>query len=227
MPPPLLLPGPFSSARTRRFGASPRIVRGKQIRRSQGTDYKCEFGWGICVSHKKMNDNELILAELRKIGAWADTQRKITKWSLIAVAVCIPAMIVFGIVMESRWKTNMEEIQTPEKPSPSWNDVDWNVRRSNPDEAIRIGQELIQKTPQYPEGHHRLTSAYLAVGKIEKAREHYARAFRLFPSEENEKLLIAMDKRIKEANPEDGAANGRRKPRSETTRTSSADGTRR
>jgi hypothetical protein len=41
-----------------------------------------------------MNDDESILAELRKIGAWADTQRKITRWSLLAVAVAVPAVIV-------------------------------------------------------------------------------------------------------------------------------------
>jgi len=46
-----------------------------------------------------------------------------------------------------------------------------------------------------------LAGAYLAAGKIEKAREHYAEAFRLFPSEENEKLLIAIEKRSKQRVP--------------------------
>ena len=158
-----------------------------------------------------MNDNETILAELRKIGAWADMQRKITKWSFIVIAALIPAMIVFGIVMEKRFTTTMEDISSHEKPEkPTWSDVDWKIRRAEFDEAIRLGEELIQRTPQYPEGHHRLASAYLAAGKIEKARAHYAEAFRLFPSEENEKLLIAIDKRSKAKNPQprDGAADG-------------------
>src|SRR6267142_6595537 len=157
-----------------------------------------------------MNDDESILAELRKIGAWADMERKITRWSLIAVAVAVPAMIVIGIVMEHRLNRSMEDLTAPAKSEkPTWSDVDWNIRRAELEEAIRIGEALIQKTPQYPEGHHRLASAYLAAGKIEKAREHYAQAFHLFPSEENEKLLIAIDKRIKEGNPQpDGAANG-------------------
>ena len=46
-----------------------------------------------------MNDNELILAELRKISAWADMQRKTTKWSLIALVIFLPAMALFGVVM--------------------------------------------------------------------------------------------------------------------------------
>src|SRR2546426_12144 len=111
-----------------------------------------------------MNDNESILAELRRIGAWADMQRKITKWSFIVMAVLIPAMIVFGIVIVKREAASMENTLSPQK----------------------------------PEGHQRLASAYLAAGKAEQARQHYAQAFQLFPSEENEKLLIAIDKRIKQ-----------------------------
>jgi len=175
-----------------------------------------------------MNDNESILAELRKISAWADMQRKITKWAFIAIAVLIPAMIIFGIVMEKRLTADVENISSAEKPEkPGWSDVDWKIRRTEFDEAIRIGEELIQRTPQYPEGHHRLASAYLAVGKTEQAREHFEQAFRLFPSEENEKLLIAMEKRIKEMKSEPvGAAKGSRPIGSETNGTSTAAGSR-
>ena len=160
-----------------------------------------------------MNDNESILAELRRIGAWADMQRKITKWSFIVIAILIPAMIIFGIVMIKRETASMEETLAPQKlEKPTWSDVDWKIRHAELDEAIRIGEELIQKTPQYPEGHQRLASAYLAAGKTEQAREHYAQAFQLFPSQENEQLLIAIDKRIKEGNPQpNGAANGSRR----------------
>ena len=176
-----------------------------------------------------MNNDETILAELRKIGAWADMQRKITKWSFIVIAVFIPVMIIFGVVMEKRLNKSMEEVSSHEKPEkPTWSDVDWNIRRANLDEAVRIGEELIQKTAQYPEGHQRLAAAYLAAGKIEKAREHYAQAFHLFPSEENERLLVAIERRIKEGNPQpNGAANGSQPFRSETNSTSSAAGSRR
>jgi tetratricopeptide (TPR) repeat protein len=146
-----------------------------------------------------MNDNESILAELRRIGAWADMQRKITKWSLGFVAIFVPGLIIFGIVMENRLKTTMEDIGSPQKTEkPTWSDVDRNVRRANPDEAIRVGEELIQKMPQYAEGHYRLAAAYLAEGKLEQARQHFAQAFHLFPSKENESSLTAIERRIKE-----------------------------
>ena len=173
-----------------------------------------------------MNDNEPILAELRKISAWADMQRKMTKWSLIFIALFIPALIIFGVIMQHHLKTTVDDVNSEEKQN--WYDVDRNVRGGDFDKAIRIGEELILKTPQYPEAHRRLAGAYLAAGKVEKAREHYADAFRLFPSEENEKLLMAIERRSKAENPQpNGAAKRNQSIRAETNSTSSAAGSRR
>jgi tetratricopeptide (TPR) repeat protein len=146
-----------------------------------------------------ISDNAEILAELRKISAWADLQRRITKWSLIFLAVFIPVVAGIGILMERSLKTNLESSVSPRQPD--WYDVERNVRVGDFEKAIAIGEELIQKTPQYPEAHQRLAGAYLASGNLEKAREHYSEAFRLFPSEENEKLLGAIEKRIKADKP--------------------------
>jgi tetratricopeptide (TPR) repeat protein len=138
-------------------------------------------------------DDELVLAELRKISAWADLQRRITKWSFIFLAVFIPALIAFVFLMEQRVKSSLED--APPRQKMDWYEVDQNVRQGDFDKALAIGEELIIKTPLYPEAHQRLGGAYLAAGKLDKAREHYAEAFRLFPSEENEKLLNAIEKR--------------------------------
>src|SRR5258708_36188924 len=97
-----------------------------------------------------MDDNEPVLAELKKISAWADVQRRITKWSLVAVAVFVPALLIGGIVLENRLNAHVEDVtRQGETEQPSWSDVDWNVRRADLDKAIRIGEELIQKMPQY------------------------------------------------------------------------------
>jgi tetratricopeptide (TPR) repeat protein len=146
-----------------------------------------------------MDDNESILAELRKISAWAESQRRMTKWSLVIVVVVMAVTLAFAVLWELHEKTSLEATTAlPKAEDMTWGDVDSNVRRANPDEAIRIGEELIQKMPNYAEGHRRLASAYLAAGKVEQAREHFVQAFHLFPSEENEKLLAAIEKRIKE-----------------------------
>jgi tetratricopeptide (TPR) repeat protein len=148
-----------------------------------------------------MNDNDAILAELRKISAWAEWQRKISRRSLIFLAVFFPAIIVAAIiasiVADKEIKTTIAQVDAA-----SWYDVDRDVRSGNYDTAIRIGEELIQKTAQDPDAHRRLANAYLAAGKLDKAREHFAEAVRLFPSEENEKSLAAMDARIKAGEPQ-------------------------
>jgi len=118
-------------------------------------------------------------------------------------------------------ETKLEGIVSKE--TPDWYDVDQNVRRGDFDKAIQLGETLILKTPQYPEAHRRLAGAYLAAGNVEESRKHYAEAFRLFPSDENEKLLSAIEKRSKAENPQpDSAANGSQPIRSATNRTSSA-----
>jgi tetratricopeptide (TPR) repeat protein len=146
-----------------------------------------------------MNDNEAILAQLRMISASAEMQRKITKWMLVFLAMFIPALIGLGILLAQRASSNLED--TPPRQKSDWYEVERNVRVGDFDKAIGLGEELILKTPQYPEAHTRLAGAYLAAGKLDKAREHYAEAFRLFPCEENEKLLAAIDKRTNAEKP--------------------------
>jgi len=147
----------------------------------------------------RMNENEEIVAELRKISAWADLQRRITKWSIIFLAVLIPGAIGIGIMVEQRFKTNLETKGSPRQPD--WYEVEQNIRLGDFEKATAMGEELILKTPQYPDAHKRLAGAYLASGNLEKAREQYAEAFRLFPSEENEKLLNAIEKRMRADKP--------------------------
>lgn len=145
-----------------------------------------------------MQENELILAELRTISSWAAMNKKVTKWSLIFLAIFIPSMIVLGTLLEKNLGKEVKGIRTREEET--WYDVNWSISNGSPSEAIRIGEKLISRTPLYPEGHRALGHAYLAAGKVEKALEHFAEAFRLLPSKENEELVDALEKRMKSDN---------------------------
>jgi len=101
--------------------------------------------------------------------------------------------------MDRPSQANLESSPSPHQFD--WYDVERSVRLGDFEKAIAVGEELIVKTPQYPQAHQRLAGAYLAAGNLEKAREHYSESFRLFPSEENEKLLSAIEKRIKAEKP--------------------------
>lgn len=158
-----------------------------------------------------MNDNELILAELRKISAWADIQRRSSKWSLLVLVVFLSGAYVFGPQAVDFWVDRTTKRET------RWYDVESNVDLGDFDSAIRIGEEFVQKTPLHPDAHQRLAGAYLAAGKLPEARKHYAEAYRLFPSEQNEKKVIAIDKRIQaESSRSDDNANAGQPIPSET-----------
>lgn len=146
----------------------------------------------------RMADHD-VLAELRKISAWADLQRKMTKWLLGFLAGLVPITIL--LFMAINRLPNLTPASDPSPHATDWYDVDRSVRMGDFEKAIAIGEELILKMPQYPEAHERLGRAYLAAGKVEKAKEQFAEAFRLFPSEENEKLLSAIEKRIRAESP--------------------------
>lgn len=158
-----------------------------------------------------MNDNELILAELRKISAWADFQRRSGKWSLVVLVVFFSGMYAIGPRAVEFW------LDRTTKREDRWYDVESNVELGDFDNAIRIGEESVQKTPLHPEAHQRLAGAYLAAGRLPEARKHYAEAYRLFPSEQNEKKVIAIDKRIQaESSRSDDNANAGQPIPSET-----------
>ena len=135
-----------------------------------------------------------ILAELRNISVLADLQRKTTRRSLIFLTLYLPAVMGIFMLFDRQLNTNLGT--NPPAHQSDWSDVDRNVRQGDFDKGIAIGEELLLKTPQSAETHEHLAQTYLAAGNLEKAKEHYAEAFRLFPSEENERLLSAVERRI-------------------------------
>lgn len=145
---------------------------------------------------QNMNDTEHILAELKKQTALAESARKTNKWSLVFLAIFLFALPVivylFGPGQRGRG--------APEQ-ALNWYDVKHSAMRLDFDKAIQIGEKLILKTPQYPEAHRQLADAYLAAGDANKAGQHYAEAFRLFPSRENGELVAAIEERIKSGTP--------------------------
>ena len=97
--------------------------------------------------------------------------------------------------MEQKTNRSLEELRSP-KETLAWCDVERKIRVAELNKAIEIGETLIKKTPLYPDGHRALAGAYLAAGQLEKARQHYAEAYRLFPDKDNESALEAINKRI-------------------------------
>ena len=138
-----------------------------------------------------MNNDDAILAELKKISAWSEQQRKMSRLATIMVAIAIPLVIVLGIVADYDVKSTIARVDAP-----TWYDVDRDARAGDFDKALQVGEDLMKKAPWDPDAHRRLGNVYLAAGKTEKAKEQYEITCLLFPSEENQKLREAIVKRI-------------------------------
>ena len=139
------------------------------------------------------HENEM-LAHIEKIAAWADTQRKMSKWMMIFMATFIPLVVLIAVVAESRINNDTDEVEKPE----AWSSVSRAVTKGDLEEAIRVGKIMLQKTPDYEYGHYRLAYIYLSAGNLEQSRHHFEEVYRIFPSEENKKGLEAINKRIKQ-----------------------------
>ena len=112
-----------------------------------------------------MNDNEAILVELRKISAWAELQRKMSRWALNFCCDLFSVIDPFQLCDDHEIKTTIAQVDAA-----SWYDADRNVRSGDYAKALQIGEDLIKKTAQDPDAHRRLANAYLAAGKIDKSQ---------------------------------------------------------
>lgn len=142
----------------------------------------------------EMNKDDQLLAEVRKISAYAEMQKKVTKWSLIIVSILVPIIIVVGFVTDRAFKKKIETITTTAIEPKDWYDVDRLTRRGDITQAIHVAEAMIQKMPRYTSGHEKLGPLYLIDGDIPKSLKHFKEAFRLFPSEQNRKNLEAVMK---------------------------------
>jgi cytochrome c-type biogenesis protein CcmH/NrfG len=121
--------------------------------------------------------NQEMLMELRKI-------RTISRrmYYLIVVFIIVCAVPAF----QQGWSQG----------SDSWERVRTAMSRQDFPTALSMAQALIASQPNYDYGHTYLGYVYLAMGDITNAETQYARAYELFPSEENGKNLAAVRKRL-------------------------------
>jgi cytochrome c-type biogenesis protein CcmH/NrfG len=80
--------------------------------------------------------------------------------------------------------------------SNSWERVTAAMRRQDFPAALSMAQALVRQHPDYYYGHAYLGSIYLAMDDVTNAEAQYSRAFQLFPNEENQKELAAVQKRL-------------------------------
>jgi cytochrome c-type biogenesis protein CcmH/NrfG len=124
--------------------------------------------------------NQEILAELRKVRS---LNRRMFYLILVLVIVIV---LSFPVSRHLRGSSQAD----------SWEQVTTAMKRQDFPEALSVAQALVARQPNDPYGHAYLGAIYLPMNDLTNAEAQYSRAYDLFPSEENEKNLAAIRKRL-------------------------------
>ncbi len=84
----------------------------------------------------------------------------------------------------------------PVAPDYSWTAVQTAVKQLDYSRALTMAQNNVARHPSDYYGHSYLAYIYLAIGDVTNSEAEYSRAYQLFPSEDNEKDLAAVRKRM-------------------------------
>ena len=133
-----------------------------------------------------LDTNSQILQELRKLN-------RFSRSSTILVIVLLFIFIAISSIF--MWRSHLRS-HSLQKTVVSWDDVRCMRNSQQFTEALSSAKEIIQKTPDDWYGHSYLGFIYLEMGSLNDAQNEFAIAFKLWPTEENEKNLKAIKKRI-------------------------------
>jgi len=115
-----------------------------------------------------------------------DEIRKSRRSNQVLLVVAVVVLILCTVTNRSN----------PRNPPHSWDTVRTAMRELDYPRALSLAQANVLLLPNDYYGHGYLGAIYLAMGNLTNSEAEYQRAYELFPSEENEKDLAAIRKRI-------------------------------
>ena len=127
--------------------------------------------------------NDHVLAELRKL----------VRSNYFAGTASVVLLIILIWFFPLRWRSSSQQ---PSTPADSWSAVRSLEDRTEYDKAFAMSQRLVAKYPADPFGYSHLGNISLATGHAKEAEGYYARAYSLLPSDDYEKILRALRKRL-------------------------------
>ena len=140
-----------------------------------------------------------LLAEVKKITAFIEQQKKLRNWAIgISIVIFVGGIIALSLMQSSFRKKMQEEIASVavEQATPlSWWDVDRDVKMARIDDALKKANQLIQAAPNNYDGHLKLANIYLMRDELETAEQHFKRAYEIFPTNAHAEYLHAIQTR--------------------------------
>jgi cytochrome c-type biogenesis protein CcmH/NrfG len=136
-----------------------------------------------------MTSTEEVLQELRKLVRSNYVAAFVSSLLLICVIWFFP--------------TRRTVTQQPQQSQgDSWSSVRAMEDHTEFDKAFAMAQRLTTKYPSDPFGYSHLGNISLATGHLKEAESYYARAYAMFPTDDYEKALRAVRKRLQAETPQ-------------------------
>jgi len=128
--------------------------------------------------------------------------KKANRTNQIGIGLAILALLILGVYFVAlrpnlyfdRQRTAAAQVTQPRP----WKEVDDAVDQFDYPRAIKLVQGIIERQPGNYYGYAYLGHIYLTMGNVTNAESQYAKACELLPSEDNEKMLRAIRKRLAE-----------------------------
>lgn len=128
-----------------------------------------------------------ILVEFRRLRR----TNELACWVAIGMVLVCAALITWKIYHPStRARAAQTGGETP------WTHIENAIDRGDFQSALAAAQWMTNRVPQYSYAYSSLGHVHLAMGDLANAEVQFARAVELFPSEDNEKVLATIRKRL-------------------------------
>jgi len=102
-------------------------------------------------------------------------------------------LVLIGSICFAQWKSDSYMHPNPKTYVYTWKDVDLSVSQLNYDNAISIIESvIIKKYPSDSYAYNYLGTLNRRLGNFKEAEKAYQKAYDFFPSEENKRLLDAI-----------------------------------
>ena len=129
-----------------------------------------------------------ILEELRRQTAMF---KKVTKANTIAIAVFL-VLLIISMALTPFIHRMLYSSKASSQRADSWQEARGLLDQGEYQRAQEMLQRLIKKHPDFYYGYAVLGSLHQELGNAKEAEVNYAKAYDLFPTEENKKTLTAI-----------------------------------
>lgn len=116
----------------------------------------------------------------------------------VNIIVIVALMVILAFSTAAHWMPT--KFKTVSPPVDTWIEARNILNKGDYQKSTEMTQRLLKKHPDYYYGYYLLGSLNQEIGNLNEAEVNYAKAYDLFPTEDNGKDLAAIRKAIEKKN---------------------------